>query len=78
MATCMRIWLVVGCCAGLGSCMAVSSLAPTPLDGRYVAVMNEAMVESAALSHAGSQRAENSAAAVTGWRRSAAESEDDD
>ncbi|MDE0422919.1 MAG: hypothetical protein OXK76_18790 [Gammaproteobacteria bacterium] len=78
MATCMRISLVVACCAGLGSCMPVSSLAPTPLDGRYVAAMNEAMVASAALSDAGSQRADNAAAAVAGWRRAEEESEDDD
>ena len=78
MAPCTRTALVVACCVGLGACVPVSSLAPAPLDGSYVAAMNEAMVESAALSDAGSQRAENAAAAVAGWRRSPTESEDDD
>ena len=77
MARCIRFLSVVACCAGLGSCKSVASLAPTPLDGRYVALVNEAMVESAALSEAGSQRADNAAAAVAAWRRSASESEDD-
>ena len=72
----MRLCLVTAYCAGLVSCMPVSSLAPGPLDGRYVDVMHEAMVESAALSVAGSQRADNAVAAVARQRRSGAESED--
>ncbi|MXY55511.1 MAG: hypothetical protein F4029_09360 [Gammaproteobacteria bacterium] len=68
MATCIRIPLIAACCAALVSCVPVASLAPTPLDGRYVAVINAAMVESAALPDAGPQRAEKPAAAVARWR----------
>lgn len=76
MVTCLRIGLVIGCCAGLASCTSVSSLAPTPLDGRYVAVLNEVMAESASLPDAALPRAANAAAAVAEWRRSAAEDDD--
>lgn len=76
MANCMRLFLLAACCACLVSCVPVASLAPTPLDGRYIALIEDAMVESAALSAAGLQRADKPAAAVARWRRAAGESED--
>lgn len=75
MATCMRLSLVAACFVCLVSCRPVASLAPAPLDGHYIALIEDAMVEAAALS-AGSQRADKPAEAVGRWRRSEAESEE--